>query len=73
MKAHRLGRAAALSFVFVVGISSALEGVCDSNICDECSLYLAPSTIPNAGLGIFTTKPLEAGTVVGNGDVSYFN
>lgn len=35
----------------------------------ECSLYIAPSTIPNAGLGIFTTAALEVGDRVGNDDL----
>lgn len=30
-----------------------------------CGLYLAPSTIPNAGLGIFAGRPLVRGDVVG--------
>ena len=32
-----------------------------------CTLYLAESTIPNAGLGIFTTIPRMPGDVVGEG------
>eukprot|EP00980_Cylindrotheca_fusiformis_P002888 scaffold674_cov126-Cylindrotheca_fusiformis.AAC.27 len=36
----------------------------------ECDMYLAESTIPNAGLGLFTTKPLSRGDFVGNGDVA---
>lgn len=35
----------------------------------ECTLYLAPSTIPNAGLGIFTTVAKEVGDKIGNGDL----
>lgn len=35
----------------------------------QCSIYIAPSTIPNAGLGIFTAKPLRDGDVIGYGDV----
>lgn len=34
-----------------------------------CSLYVAPSTIPNAGLGVFTSVPLTKGTVIDEGDV----
>lgn len=42
------------------------NGVC-TNV---CGLYLAPSTIPNAGLGVFTTVPLEQGKNVPlSGDV----
>ena len=33
----------------------------------ECDLYMAPSTIPGAGLGIFTAVPREPGEVL-NGD-----
>lgn len=33
-----------------------------------CDLYLAPSTIPNAGQGIFTGVSKEAGDTIGNGD-----
>ena len=36
---------------------------------DECTLYLAPSTIPNAGLGIFTSISRTAGDTIGEGDV----
>jgi hypothetical protein len=35
----------------------------------KCGLYLAPSTIPNAGIGIFTAVDLNKGEVVGFGDV----
>ena len=35
----------------------------------ECDLYIAESTLPNAGLGIFTTVPKEKGDTIGNGDV----
>lgn len=35
----------------------------------KCTLYLAPSTIPNAGLGVFTSIPLPSGTLLpGGGD-----
>jgi hypothetical protein len=35
----------------------------------KCTLYLAPSTIPNAGLGVFTSVPLPSGTLLpGGGD-----
>ncbi|KAL9190120.1 hypothetical protein ACHAXT_007331 [Thalassiosira profunda] len=34
----------------------------------QCSLYLAQSTIPHAGLGMFTGVPLERGQYVGFGD-----
>lgn len=36
----------------------------------RCNLYLAQSTIPNAGLGIFSGIELHAGDSVGHGDVS---
>lgn len=37
--------------------------------CLQCDLYLAPSTIPGAGLGIFSGVPKEIGDTVGNGDI----
>jgi len=47
---------------------------------DECGMYLAPSTIPGAGLGMFTTHELSAGDSVGSAEVvlpmvelSFFN
>lgn len=35
----------------------------------QCGLYLAESTIPGAGLGIFTAVDKEPGETVGYGDV----
>ena len=35
----------------------------------QCGLYLAESTIPGAGLGIFTTTEKQPGDTVGSGDV----
>jgi hypothetical protein len=35
----------------------------------KCTLYLAPSTIPGAGLGVFTTIAKKKGDTVGQGDV----
>jgi hypothetical protein len=53
------------------------DGVCqdpgDSEADDspkqQCSLYMAPSTIPHAGLGIFTGVPRYPGDSLGSGDV----
>lgn len=43
----------------------------DTNTCHatapsqgECTRYMAPSTIPHAGLGVFTTTPLHKGDLV---------
>jgi hypothetical protein len=36
---------------------------------NHCTIYLAPSTIPHAGLGIFTTVPKSKGDLIGQGDV----
>jgi hypothetical protein len=41
----------------------------EEDVEDECGLYLAPSTMENAGLGMFTTRPLNVGDYVGNGEV----
>lgn len=35
----------------------------------ECDLYLAESTIPNAGLGIFSAIERDPGETVGHGDI----
>ena len=35
----------------------------------KCNLYMAESTIPGAGIGIFTTQPIHKGQPIGNGDV----
>ena len=43
-----------------------LEGVQAS---EGCSLYTAPSTIPGAGLGIFSTSYFEEGDEVTPGDL----
>eukprot|EP00339_Tiarina_fusa_P007328 CAMPEP_0117075162 /NCGR_PEP_ID=MMETSP0472-20121206/52993_1 /TAXON_ID=693140 ORGANISM="Tiarina fusus, Strain LIS" /NCGR_SAMPLE_ID=MMETSP0472 /ASSEMBLY_ACC=CAM_ASM_000603 /LENGTH=84 /DNA_ID=CAMNT_0004800557 /DNA_START=16 /DNA_END=266 /DNA_ORIENTATION=+ len=37
----------------------------------ECDLYIADSTIPFAGLGIFTTVEKKVGDTVGNGDICF--
>jgi hypothetical protein len=48
---------------------SSVMSIVSSSIEQQCSLYIAPSTIPNAGLGIFTAIPLEPGENIGHGDV----
>lgn len=35
----------------------------------ECDLYMAESTIPNAGLGIFSAVERNPGDTVGHGDI----
>jgi hypothetical protein len=54
-------------FLLVVALVLVLASSNDNDI--ECDLYIAESTIPNAGLGIFTAKARESGESVGNGDV----
>ncbi|KAL3915051.1 MAG: hypothetical protein SGARI_008277 [Bacillariaceae sp.] len=53
-----------LASLFVVVVTVASDG---QNI--ECDLYIAESTIPNAGLGIFTSIERQKGDTVGEGDV----
>ena len=36
---------------------------------DDCSLYWAPSSIPHAGWGVYTSKDLYEGDSVGSGDL----
>ena len=38
---------------------------------DGCEIYIAQSTIPNAGLGIFTAVEKQVGDTIGNGDVCF--
>lgn len=45
------------------------ENDADAENNDKCGIYLAPSTIPGAGMGMFTTRPLHKGDHVGNGEV----
>jgi hypothetical protein len=45
------------------------SGVCTPIPQHNCRLVVAPSTIPNAGLGIFTTVPLKKGELIGYGDM----
>ena len=37
---------------------------------EECALYLAPSTIPNGGYGVFTSIDLPQGIQIASGDVA---
>lgn len=45
------------------------DGACTPIPQHKCRLVVAPSTIPNAGLGIFTTLPLRKGELIGYGDM----
>lgn len=38
-----------------------LSQICTTQSLPECSLYLAPSSIPNAGLGLYTTRHIASG------------
>ena len=63
--------------LFVVGLTIAASDANDSGNSNsgdpprnlECDLYMAQSTIPNAGLGIFTAIERRKGDTVGEGDV----
>ena len=59
------------SFLLVVAVVLVLVSSDDNDIDIDiqCDLYIAESTIPNAGLGIFTAKAREPGESVGNGDI----
>ena len=41
----------------------------DSNTSSNCGLYVAKSTIENAGLGIFTANSIKRGKSIGSGDI----
>ncbi|GAX14185.1 hypothetical protein FisN_20Hh193 [Fistulifera solaris] len=47
------------------------EQECTASLHDECTLYMAESTIPGAGLGIFTGIPRHKDEIVWPGDVMY--
>ena len=75
-----LTAASALTLFFALLTSStaaeADETCSDDEVCSppasepsECKLYIAPSTIPNAGLGIFTAVPVAKDEYIGYGDV----
>jgi hypothetical protein len=36
---------------------------------NPCTTYLAPSSIPNAGLGVYTSIPLPANTLIGSSQI----
>ena len=35
----------------------------------QCQLYLAPSSIPNAGIGVYTTVPFQKGDHIGENEL----
>ena len=41
----------------------------DDDVEASCTVYIAPSSIPGAGLGMFTGVDLKQGDIVGYGDV----
>jgi hypothetical protein len=41
----------------------------DTTTVNQCTVYMAPSTIPGAGLGIYTGIERKSGDTVGDGDV----
>ncbi|KAL7545600.1 hypothetical protein ACHAWF_008953 [Thalassiosira exigua] len=58
----------ATALVLFEGLASAAVG--DGAGAAQCSLYLAQSTIENAGLGVFTGVPLREDDLVGLGDLA---
>jgi hypothetical protein len=56
-----IDRSLVLSTILLLSACSALE----------CDLYIAESTIPNAGLGIFSAVEKRVGDMLGNGDVCF--
>jgi len=53
--------------VFGLQISSSWAALAQS----ECELFLAESTIPHAGLGIFTAIEKKPDETISNGDVAF--
>jgi hypothetical protein len=48
-------------FLLATSVARAAEEACATAVDDVCTLYLAPSTIPQAGLGLFTAIERDAG------------
>lgn len=55
-------------FVILTAVNSPVYAL-DHLLGEQCSLYIAASTIPAAGLGFFTGIERQAGAVLGYGDV----
>jgi hypothetical protein len=56
--------------IVVLSVAALTEGAGESEVAAiECGLYLAESTIPGAGLGIFAGRDYRVGQDIGRGDV----
>lgn len=56
--------------ILIVTVAATSQGNNDDN---PCLLYLAQSTIPHAGLGMFTGTPLKQGQLIGRVGGESFN
>ena len=64
--------AAVATTVLLLFLSSAATSAAADDSSNTCLLYLAESTIPNAGLGVFTGVPVEEGSLLGRvGDAAF--
>ena len=59
----------AICLLLVCQTAASGQSVRASVVAPTCGLYIAESTIPNAGLGTFTGKPREKGEQVDHGDL----
>jgi hypothetical protein len=69
-RTDRMKRSFLLSAHLLLAASTSCLGKEDAPFL-ECDLYVAESTIPFAGLGIFTAVEKKVGDMVGNGDVCF--
>jgi hypothetical protein len=56
------------SWLFTI-LVLALEVLSSTDL--ECELFIAPSTIPRAGYGVFSATEKKPGDTIGNGDVAF--
>lgn len=59
--------------ILIATVAATSQGNNDDNDDNPCLLYLAQSTIPHAGLGMFTGTPLKQGQLIGRVGGESFN
>jgi hypothetical protein len=55
----------ALAVTILLSRAAAVTAAADADDSNKCLLYLAESTIPNAGVGMFTGVPVKKGKLLG--------
>ena len=65
----RLNRISIAWWIPQVALLMATPGADAASEAVECGLYLAESTIPGAGMGIFAGREYKVGEDIGRGDI----